>query len=141
VGRAWVLDTDTKGTGAQMVPLEKVLRQPGDEPEVRRPVARPEPRPRPAPEPAPREPRRFKVVDVMTCQVLAEGADARATTELLGEVRSIVDVSIYAWEPNDEDWRLLTNREKKVVWARRGAQRRQRRAPESSVRPSTATKA
>jgi hypothetical protein len=33
--RTWVLDTDTKGTGANMVPLEKVLRrpeQPAEEP-------------------------------------------------------------------------------------------------------------
>jgi hypothetical protein len=26
--KPWVLDTETKGTGAQMVPLEKVLRKP-----------------------------------------------------------------------------------------------------------------
>ena len=35
VGKVWVLDTETKGTGAQMVPLEKTLRQPASEP-VRR---------------------------------------------------------------------------------------------------------
>ena len=119
MGRVWVLDTETKGTGAQMVPLENVLRQPGAEPERRRPIARPGPRPKPAPEPAPSEPRRFRVVDVMTRRVLAEGADARATTELLGGVRSIVDVSVYVWQPRAGDWRLLTNREKKVLWARR----------------------
>ena len=28
MAKAWVLDTDTKGTGAQMVPLEKVLEKP-----------------------------------------------------------------------------------------------------------------
>jgi hypothetical protein len=28
MGKVWVLDTETKGTGAQMVPLEKVLEKP-----------------------------------------------------------------------------------------------------------------
>jgi hypothetical protein len=28
MGKVWVLDTETKGTGAHVVPLEKVLRQP-----------------------------------------------------------------------------------------------------------------
>jgi hypothetical protein len=34
-GKTWVLDTETKGTGASMVPLEKVQKQP------ERPAARP----------------------------------------------------------------------------------------------------
>jgi hypothetical protein len=34
MGKAWVLDTDTKGTGAQMVPLEKVLEKPGKKDEA-----------------------------------------------------------------------------------------------------------
>jgi hypothetical protein len=29
MARVWVLDTETKGTGAEMVPLEKVLEEPG----------------------------------------------------------------------------------------------------------------
>jgi hypothetical protein len=37
MGKAWVLDTETKGTGAQMVPLEKALEKPahGSEPATR----------------------------------------------------------------------------------------------------------
>jgi hypothetical protein len=31
VAKTWVLDTETKGTGANMVPLEKVEKQPGGE--------------------------------------------------------------------------------------------------------------
>jgi hypothetical protein len=30
LGKVWVLDTDTKGTGAQMVPLENVLEEPAE---------------------------------------------------------------------------------------------------------------
>jgi hypothetical protein len=38
MGKIWVLDTETKGTGANMVPLEKVERKPRREP--RRPRSR-----------------------------------------------------------------------------------------------------
>ncbi len=31
MAKVWVLDTETKGTGANMVPLEKVLREAGAE--------------------------------------------------------------------------------------------------------------
>jgi hypothetical protein len=119
MGRVWVLDTETKGTGAQMVPLEKALKGPAPEPE--REFVLPRPRPTPPAKPEPRPPRRFKVVDVMTRQVLAEGASARETVDLLKDVRSVVDVSIYVWDPKAEDWRQLSQREKNVVWRRRGA--------------------
>jgi hypothetical protein len=37
MGKVWVLDTETKGTGANMVPLEKTL----ERPEPAKPTARP----------------------------------------------------------------------------------------------------
>jgi hypothetical protein len=45
--KTWVLDTETKGTGANVVPLEKVLKRPDPEPVRRRPAPVAEPR-RPA---------------------------------------------------------------------------------------------
>src|SRR4051812_29171259 len=33
MAKVWVLDTETKGTGANVVPLEKVVRPPADRPE------------------------------------------------------------------------------------------------------------
>ena len=36
MGKTWVLDTETKGTGANMVPLEKVLKKPDSEEEPAR---------------------------------------------------------------------------------------------------------
>jgi hypothetical protein len=117
MGKTWVLDTETKGTGAQMVPLEKVLREPTGKP-ARRPV--PRSRPNPAPEPEPAKPRRFKVVDVMTREVLAEDAGTRATVELLNDIRSIVDVVIYVWSDRAEKWQLLTLAESKMLWKLRG---------------------
>ena len=49
MGKTWVLDTETKGTGANMVPLEKVLERPSTENDEARPVRRPKRAARPAP--------------------------------------------------------------------------------------------
>jgi hypothetical protein len=117
MSRTWILDTDTKGTGAQMVPLDKAVKQPESKPLF---VPRKR-RPKPPPEPAPRPPRRFKVVDLSSRAVLAEDADARTTVDLLGGIRSSVDVNVSVWEPSTEAWRLLTLREKQMLWERRAA--------------------
>src|SRR3954469_2321439 len=105
MGKVWVLDTETKGTGAAMVPLEKVEKWPAPKPRRRRPRAEPRER-RAAPEPA--RPERFKVGDVMTRQPLIEGAGARETVDALADVRSLVDVSIYAWNEHAHDWQRLS---------------------------------
>jgi hypothetical protein len=118
VGKVWILDTETKGTGANMVPLDSVLRKPGSDAVegFRLPVLKP-----PAPTPqAPRPLRRFRVVDVLTREVLADGADARATVELLQGVRSIVDVTMWVWQPEEERWRLLSLEEARGLWHYRG---------------------
>jgi hypothetical protein len=119
-GNVWVLDTETKGTGANMVPLERVLRKPGASDAVPGFGFRKLPR-REAEEPEPREPYRFKVVDVMTRQTLAEDADAREAVRALENVRSIVDVSMFVWESEAERWRLLTYDEGRLLWDRRGS--------------------
>ena len=108
--KVWVLDTETKGTGAQMVPLDTSVQE-GARPSVvrERPI-------RPVADEAPRAPRVFKVVDVMTRQVLAEEASTRATVDLLKGVRSTVDVSVHVWEPGSGKWQPLTQREQKMLW-------------------------
>jgi hypothetical protein len=117
-GKVWVLDTETKGTGAQMVPLDSVLKTPQPKEHLLPPgVHRATPEPAPAAEP--RAPRRFKVVDLSTRQTLAEDADLRATLALLAEQRSSVDVNVYVWEPEPERWRLLTLGERQLLWERR----------------------
>jgi hypothetical protein len=115
----WVLETQTKGTGANMVPLDKVLRKPGSSGSVpgfafRKPE-------RGDPEPlSPRAPHRFKLTDVMTRQVLAEDVDARAAVEALEDVRSVVDVIVYVWDPDPERWRMLSFGETQALWEWRG---------------------
>jgi hypothetical protein len=117
--RVWVLDTETKGTGAEMVPLEKVLKKPAprSEPFFVPPKRKPR---EPAP-PQPRAPRRFRIVDVATRVVLGDDVGAREALTTLGGVRSSVDVHVYVWEPQDDEWRLLTLAEQRAMWDRRKA--------------------
>ena len=56
----------------------------------------------------------------MTREVLAEGVDARTTVKLLEDVRSIVDVTIWVWQPETERWRMLTLEETRSLWDYRG---------------------
>jgi hypothetical protein len=118
MAKTWVLDTETKGTGAQMVPIEKAH---GGSPKGGQSaiVVQP-PKPRPEKPREPMGPRRFKVVDVMTRRVLAEDADTRTTVDLLEGVRSIVDVSIFVWERGPGRWQELSLREKQMLWGFRG---------------------
>jgi hypothetical protein len=114
MGKVWVLDTETKGTGANMVPLEKLLKRPAASPE---PLYVPPEREPPAPEPVqPAPPPSFKVVDLMTREVLADGANTRATVDLLKGIRSIVDVNIYVANPDTGGWRMLTLEERRTLW-------------------------
>jgi len=117
MAKTWVLDTETKGTGAHIAPLEKA----GDGQRERElstvMLQRP---PRPAEPPAPPEPLTFKVVDIRSGRVLGEGIDARATVELLEGMRSALDVRVWVWAPTAGRWRLLTLAERDALWRFRG---------------------
>jgi hypothetical protein len=118
MGKVWVLDTETKGTGAEIRPLEKA-----DESALKggqSAIVVRERKPRPPKPVEPIGPRRFKVVDVMTKRVLAEDSPLDATVELLEGARSIVDVSISVWEPKAGRWQELSLREKQMLWGFRG---------------------
>lgn len=115
--KVWVLDTETKGTGAEMVPLDKVLRKPATGEPLYVPPKR---KPRPPKEPEPKRPRSFKIVDVTTGEVLGEHLNTRAAIAALEDVDSVVDVRIYAWDHGSERWILLTLGEQKALWEFRG---------------------
>jgi hypothetical protein len=115
--KVWVLDTETKGTGAEMVPLEKVLRKPASGESLYVPPKR---APRPPKEPEPKRPRAFKIVDVTTGEVLGEDLDTRAAVAALEDVDSVVDVRIYTWDHRSQKWVLLTLGEQKALWEFRG---------------------
>jgi hypothetical protein len=112
----WVLDHETKGTGAHMVPLEKVLKRTDSPREPEPEFVFHKPRPREPEPPMPKPPARFKVVDVMSTQTLAEDADARATVDVLKGVRRAVDVRISRWDHEAERWRPLTVGERRAIW-------------------------
>jgi hypothetical protein len=117
MGRVWVLDTETKGTGAEMVPLDTVLKKPAPS---RDPLfVPPRRKPREPKRAEPRPPRSFRIVDVATRAVLADGVGAREAVGALNDVRSIVDVHVFVWEPKAERWRLLTLAEQRTMWDRR----------------------
>jgi hypothetical protein len=118
MAKKWVLDTETKGTGAHIAPLPDVPAEPRREPELslvklRRAVA-------PAPAPAEPDPLRFKLVDVMSAEVLGENVGARAAVELLEGTRSVLDTRVSVWVPSTGRWRLLGLDEQKALWAFRG---------------------
>jgi hypothetical protein len=123
--KVWVLDTETKGTGAEMVPLDKVQEERRRSGERRKSTSfgdRPWRRMRkrePAPEPPPRRPRRFKVVDVMTRRTLAEGVGTRETLEALRGAGTVVDVRVYVWDQRAGNWRALSFGEQKLLWEHR----------------------
>ena len=113
MGTKWVLHTETKGTGASMVPLESVTKR-ASAPEPLFVPRKPQPREPEAPKP--RAPRRFRVVDVMTRQNLVDGASAGEAIDALKGVRSIVDVNVYVWHEERERWRLLTFPEQRAMF-------------------------
>jgi hypothetical protein len=116
--RTWVLDTETKGTEAQMVPLDVIeeKQEPRKPARVRVPPKR---RPCEPAAPKPRAPRRFRIVDVLSRQVRQEDGGVRETLELLGGSATMHDVSISVWEPGEDRWRLLSIGEHRTVWERR----------------------
>ena len=84
MGKVWVLDTETKGTGANVVPLEKVLKQP-------EPVERPAPRPeRRGDAPAPRKrPRARTAEPERTTTALPPGHVRKKATGEIGKVQAV----------------------------------------------------
>jgi hypothetical protein len=133
LAKVWVLDTETKGTGAQMVPIEKAhAGSPGAGRSAIVVSERAPPRPK---APAPRGPRKFKVVDVMTRRVMAEDASARETVDLLRGTRSIVDVTVFVWEAERAAWVELSLREKQMLW-----RLRDKHAPAAPTAPASAPK-
>jgi len=88
VGKTWVLDTGTKGTGANVVPLDHVLdkQDPSAETRSRRPAT-----PRPSAE-APAKPvRRRRAADQVerTVTALPPGHVRKRSTGEIGKVQSV----------------------------------------------------
>jgi hypothetical protein len=113
MGKTWILQTATKGTGATMVPLERTAERPPE----REPLHVPrKPQPREPEPPAPRAPRRFRIVDLMTRERLLEDGAAADAVDALKEVRSTVDVTVSVWDDGRSRWRPLTLAEQRTLF-------------------------
>jgi hypothetical protein len=121
MAKTWVLDTETKGTGAHMVPLEKLLRRASEEHDLATFTFKREPEPAVEREPDPAPAPRFRVVDVFSGRELGRDVDVRATVGLLEGRSSVLDSRVYVWVPSSERWRLLTLDEHKLLWRYRGS--------------------
>jgi hypothetical protein len=125
MAKVWVLDTETKGTGAEMVPLDKVLerrrRVPNQRERTARPRRRAEPGARSARRPTGgdrfRRARRFRVVSALTGRVVADGVGLRDAVELVQRGRSVADVRVYVWAPEVGEWRALSLEEQRLLRA------------------------
>ncbi|HEY3726604.1 MAG TPA: hypothetical protein VGL51_05490 [Solirubrobacteraceae bacterium] len=113
MGKVWVLNTETKGTGASVVPLERVTKHRS----ATDPVLVPrEPPPRPPEAPEPRRPRTFRVIDVMSRRALVDDVNLLQTVDALKGVRSVVDIEVYVSRHQDDGWRRLTFSERQALW-------------------------
>jgi hypothetical protein len=88
MAKTWVLDTETKGTGANMVPLEKVLKKPDsqDEPASRPRKARTD---SPPAAPARRRPRPKRPPAEKTTTELPAGHVRKRATGEIGRVEAV----------------------------------------------------
>ena len=119
MAKVWVLDTETKGTGAHMVPLERVVeerRSGAGEPRFAFERAEPG-----AAAPEAQRPLEFRVVDVLSHEVIADRVGLRETVGALEGARSVADVTVSVWDPERAAWRMLTIGETKALWAYRHA--------------------
>jgi hypothetical protein len=82
MAKVWVLDTETKGTGANVVPLEKVQRQPEAPEAPKNQPQRPAPTGRRRPQPRRAEPER-------TSTALPPGHVRKKATGELGKVQAV----------------------------------------------------
>jgi hypothetical protein len=118
MAKTWVLDTETKGTGAQMVPIEKTLTRPGRERDLALVELGGAPKASPAEHPP--APMRFRVVDVMSARTVVEDGGAREAVAALEGMRTVLDARVSVWSPERGRWRLLTLDETKRLWEFRG---------------------
>jgi hypothetical protein len=118
MAKTWILDSETKGTGAHIAPLDGGAAEPRSERDLS--LVKLKRAPAPTQEPASPEPLRFKVVDVMSAHVLGEGVDVREAVGLLEGMHSVLDARIFVRVPKTGRWRLLGLDEQKALWRFRG---------------------
>ena len=114
MAKTWVLDTETKGTGAHVVPLSDAA--PGGAREAELALVQLTRPPRTTgPSEAPAK-ATFRVVDVLSGEELGEELDARETVETLAGMRSALDARVYLHHGAGTRWRLLSLTDTRRLW-------------------------
>lgn len=114
MAKTWVLDTETKGTGAHVAPLSDKHEQRAERALAVVQLARP---PQPArAEPEPSRGRSFKLVDVRAAQVVGEELDARTALAALARFPSPLDARVYVYDESRRRWRLLSLADTRSLW-------------------------
>ena len=112
MAKTWVLDTETKGTGAHIAPLS--TRERTGEKELAIVQLERAPRAPQQPQPAPRT--RFRVIDVLGASVVGEELDVRHAVAALAKMRSALDARVYVRASEDARWRLLSLADTRRLW-------------------------
>jgi hypothetical protein len=113
MAKTWVLDTETKGTGAHIAPLTRDSGRESEELSLVR--FHPTPAPGTEEHATPR-PALFKVVDVFSAGVLAEDVGAADAARALTGLRTAMDARVYIREADGGRWRLLSLSDTKALW-------------------------
>jgi hypothetical protein len=135
MAKTWVLDTETKGTGAHIAPLRRgrgATAAKLDLVQLHPPARAPDDAEQPAPD-ARRE-RRFKVVDVLSHERLADDVPARAAVDALAALRTPLDALVYMRDDKRDRWRLLSLGETKSLWELRARVRARSTADRAAKR-------
>jgi hypothetical protein len=114
MAKTWVLDTETKGTGAHIAPLESTDRKAAEDRRLSTVTLKRSPG-RDATPPSP-APQRFRVVDVLSGRVLVQDVGAREAVSALAQLRSVLDVRVSVWSEQAGRWKLLSLDEQKALW-------------------------
>jgi hypothetical protein len=122
--KVWVLDTETKGTGAHIAPMRDDVHTSARERPLSLvelgPAERPDGAAADPGEPEPRAPLRFRIVDVMSSRVLAEDVGVHEALAALERLPRAVDALVFVRSPERGRWRLLSVQERRNLWDFRG---------------------
>ena len=122
MAKTWVLDTETKGTGAHIAPLKRNDGAKSRELNLVRfhpPAAAGGSASSDAKRSVSAQAMRFKVVDILAARVLVEDVTLRAALRALGSLRKAIDARVYVRRGDRERWHLLSLADTRRLWSLR----------------------
>jgi hypothetical protein len=122
MAKTWVLDTETKGTGAHIAPLKREDGEKSRELNLVRfhpPAAAGSSASSDAKRSVSAQAMRFKVVDILAARVLVEDVTLRAALRALGSSRKAIDARVYARRAKGGRWHLLSLADTRRLWSLR----------------------